>query len=437
MKKLFVAIVLICAVVAGLFSWADLKNGKEEPSGLAPVAEVEIAPVQTVEEITIPAETDEGAAAPAAETEAATEEPAAEAEETAEEEFPEQLATAQQLAAELQAIEDPEELMKRFVELRAEYCADPGKESYPDGYYFLEGEMVEPFENAVKELEDYEVSDPVQSEYGYHVIIRLPLDPDQIVEYTEEGTALTARAIFANDAYGTLMDSYMEQTEVVMADSIKNLDLLQYVETEEEVIPAEESSTGEEETEIHETMNYEALYASHEPDEVVMTAGGRDITWDEYYFWLQSWGETAEYYILMYSYYGMEMGWADFAEEVVASSGDQICSLAAVRAMAEDKGVELNEEEQAQIQQELEDAVSGAGEEVTDESIAAFLKEQGLTKEYYEYLTECNILYSKGMNVIFGENGANIPDEDALGYLTENGYLHAAHILISTTDLLG
>ena len=85
------------------------------------------------------------------------------------------LETANKLVAELRAIKDSEELVKRFAELKAEYCEDTGKQTYPDGYTFTPGTMVAEFEDTVKAQKEYEISDPVKTSYGYHIIMRLPL----------------------------------------------------------------------------------------------------------------------------------------------------------------------------------------------------------------------------------------------------------------------
>ena len=119
---------------------------------------------------------------------------------------------AQEIAAELQAIEDPQLLLTRFAELKEEYCEDTGKVTYPDGYTFTPGTMVTEFEDACNALEEYQVSDPVLTSYGYHVIIRLPFDPDRVVEYSYEGTPLTARSLAANAEYASRMDAQYEKT---------------------------------------------------------------------------------------------------------------------------------------------------------------------------------------------------------------------------------
>lgn len=61
-----------------------------------------------------------------------------------------------------------------FDAMMKEYSQDPGSESNPDGYVFTDGEMVEPFENKVKELKPGEFG-ICESDYGYHVILRLEL----------------------------------------------------------------------------------------------------------------------------------------------------------------------------------------------------------------------------------------------------------------------
>ena len=84
---------------------------------------------------------------------------------------------AEAVVKELRAIEDPEELVKRFAELKEQYCEDTGKEIYPDGYTFTPGTMVQEFESAIKAMGDYEVSEPVQTSYGLHV--HTPESPPQ------------------------------------------------------------------------------------------------------------------------------------------------------------------------------------------------------------------------------------------------------------------
>ena len=117
------------------------------------------------------------------------------------------------MADELRAIEDVSERLAKFSEYKAQYDEDTGKTAYPDGYVFTSGTMVAEFESAANALGDYEVSDPVETVYGYHVIIRLPLDPDAVVSYSDANTAMTARSLFANTDYGQKLQDYYDQMQ--------------------------------------------------------------------------------------------------------------------------------------------------------------------------------------------------------------------------------
>ncbi|MBR1456598.1 MAG: peptidylprolyl isomerase [Oscillospiraceae bacterium] len=141
----------------------------------------------------------------------------------------EKAATAQRLADELKAIEDPEERLVRFEELKEEYCEDTGKAAYPKGYTFTPGTMVTEFEDACAALGDYEVSDPVQSSYGYHVILKLPADAEAQL-FDSSGSGLTARAAAANAEYGERLQAYLDALTVEYVEGFEAPDLLQYAE---------------------------------------------------------------------------------------------------------------------------------------------------------------------------------------------------------------
>lgn len=66
-----------------------------------------------------------------------------------------------------------------FDTLMFELSEDPGLETEPDGYIFSSGEMVAPFENCVRGLEENEIGF-TQSDFGFHIIKRLPLDESYI-----------------------------------------------------------------------------------------------------------------------------------------------------------------------------------------------------------------------------------------------------------------
>ena len=135
---------------------------------------------------------------------------------------------AGEIAAELQAIQDQEELLKRFLELKEEHCEDTGKTVYPDGYTFQPGTMVQEFESAVQSLEEYAVSDPVETAYGYHVIMRLPLKGDASL-LTLQGTSTTARQELAQKRITEDLDAFQEAHPVEFAEGVENFDLVPFL----------------------------------------------------------------------------------------------------------------------------------------------------------------------------------------------------------------
>lgn len=99
----------------------------------------------------------------------------------------EKRAKAEELLAQLQAISDPEELKTKFDELMQANSEDSGLQSNPDGYVFGDGEMVQPFEDAVKALAPGQISGIVESDFGYHIILRQ--DPADAPALREEWQA--------------------------------------------------------------------------------------------------------------------------------------------------------------------------------------------------------------------------------------------------------
>lgn len=91
------------------------------------------------------------------------------------------LEKAEAILAQLQAAVGTDQFEELFDELMDEYSEDTGLSSYPDGYTFTTDEMVEEFEDAVKALKVGEMSAIVESDYGYHIILRL--QPDALSDY--------------------------------------------------------------------------------------------------------------------------------------------------------------------------------------------------------------------------------------------------------------
>ena len=123
----------------------------------------------------------------------------------------EALATATEVLERAKAGED-------FDALTAEYNEDPGVNSNPYGYYFGKDQMVKEFEDASYSLAEGEmVDEPVETTYGYHIILRLPIDDDDIY-YTSE---------FQDNAYTDFDETVgemLENTEVVKAEGFDEME---------------------------------------------------------------------------------------------------------------------------------------------------------------------------------------------------------------------
>ncbi len=99
----------------------------------------------------------------------------------------EKKALADEIKQKLDACEgDLDELTALFQELADEYSEDPGRETYPTGYTFTTGSMVQEFEDAAYALSEDEVSEVVESSFGYHILLRLPLDKSAAADEVRE-----------------------------------------------------------------------------------------------------------------------------------------------------------------------------------------------------------------------------------------------------------
>jgi peptidyl-prolyl cis-trans isomerase C len=60
---------------------------------------------------------------------------------------------------------------ENFIELAKEFSQDTNKEDGGSLDYFSKGQMVEPFEKAVFKMKINEISNPVATDFGYHIIM--------------------------------------------------------------------------------------------------------------------------------------------------------------------------------------------------------------------------------------------------------------------------
>lgn len=138
-----------------------------------------------------------------------------------------------------------------FEEMIAEYNEDPGETVEEDGsvvgYYFRSGTMVEAFEDAAFSLGDNEVSDLVETDYGYHIIKRIPItDDDEYVNTYIISLIMndinTGETTEYYDQYMELADTYYDNMVVTFSDDYYNINTVS-MPVESSVFAYIESST--------------------------------------------------------------------------------------------------------------------------------------------------------------------------------------------------
>lgn len=135
-----------------------------------------------------------------------------------------EIAAKKQLAEEtleqLRAAGSSGELEELFDQLMNENSEDNGLAAYPDGYCFTGGDMVAEFMTASAALGEYELSEIVTSEFGYHIILRLPL---RDVDVPINDGVNSLRYLAATDMFNANVESWAAESSIVWADEFKDL----------------------------------------------------------------------------------------------------------------------------------------------------------------------------------------------------------------------
>ena len=125
-----------------------------------------------------------------------------------EEEIAAKRTQAEELLAQLQAADDVEAL---FGQLVTEYGEDPGREAETGYLINPETNFVQEFKDAAFALKPGEISGIVESDYGYHIILRKALTESQI-------------ASLAGSHLSTVLDERMESVQPVRNEVLDSVD---------------------------------------------------------------------------------------------------------------------------------------------------------------------------------------------------------------------
>lgn len=115
-----------------------------------------------------------------------------------------------------------DQLETTFDQIMNDKSEDTGLSSYPDGYCFLSSDMQAAFSDAAAALQPGQMTtDLVETSYGYHIILRIPLTPDMVP--VNQSTNL--RQLAASSQFTSLLQSWEDESTVTFAPDFQNLDL--------------------------------------------------------------------------------------------------------------------------------------------------------------------------------------------------------------------
>lgn len=131
---------------------------------------------------------------------------------------------AEELLSQLQDY-DGEDFESYFDELmNANSEDDGGLASFPQGYLFQNGDMVTPFYDATIALEIGQFSGLVETDFGYHIVYRIPVNYDMTPMLYLNYGAYSLRYITAVNMFRAVVDTWLNSLNVVYSDAYEALD---------------------------------------------------------------------------------------------------------------------------------------------------------------------------------------------------------------------
>jgi hypothetical protein len=185
------------------------------------------------------------------------------------------------------------------------------------------------------------------------------------------------------------------------------------------------------------TLNLTGAYAALDPKTVMLTVNGKDITWDELFFYISYMITQIE------SNGGQITSWSDtyqdettYQEYVLTSAKNAILENAAVETVAKENNITLTDKDISGIQADWDAQVKSAGSE---EALLGKLQEQYCTKDIFMQVENINYLRQDCFTSMYGEDGSKLTDQEVADSTAEDGYMMAKHILFMTqkTDETG
>lgn len=204
--------------------------------------------------------------------------------------------------------------------------------------------------------------------------------------------------------------------------------------TDESPVPTTDSpapSDGVTGTEGH---DFAAAYAKYEPEMVVATVNGMEITWKEYFYWTLNALTYIEQYMGVIENFNEDFSGMSYNEYIRTIAENYCIQYRGLDYYATLEGISLSAEAQASLDAQLQYDIENYSADKTEEGFNKYLDENFIGREVYDYFNRVSLLYTEGFVHFCGESGEKILDTDISEYIDASGFMVAKHILLSTKN---
>jgi len=327
----------------------------------------------------------------------------------------------------------PDNFTEFFRQLMNEMSEDfGGLMSYPNGYLFQRADMVSEFSDATAALEIGEMSGIVETTYGYHIILRIPINYDVVPSgFSREGRSQTLRQAAAISDFERLQEEWGNSLNVEYTPEYHLIDLEAiFVWLDEDC-----DDDDDDHNHSHASIDFAAAISAFPPDTVMIRAGDMIVTWAELYVFLL--GTTTS--IMMYSI-GEHFDWSEgfdtytsVAEAVLDYSTEEVLSFLTFEYGFTSLNIQLDDDERKEIDANIDSLIEMFGGE--EEFSNALRNENGFySLDVFKKFYHIEFLVGKLLYELYGEGANDFPDDKVAEYASENDFMMAMHILRLKSD---
>ena len=169
------------------------------------------------------------------------------------------------------------------------------------------------------------------------------------------------------------------------------------------------------------------------PDAELLLIDGQTVTAEEYLYWLAYDCEYLSNYVPNVDWSAELTAGVTYGDYAKTEALETVKLFSVVRAWAQEAGVTLTEEDQAELETQRQAYVEYyGGEEAYQQQLAAM----GVAEEAYDRISETAFLYQRLEKEFSTEGSALYPDGAALAqYAADNGYLTGKVIYVDGNDV--